>query len=433
MRSTGNRKTFRKEEAFLVAVGVGFVVTLCSLFLFSGFNGLIVAPLGGIEGWMQATFGDALYGNLWSLWTAQLSLTFLSISVLSILSDRDHVIYWKDLVEERLLSPRFGCFAAYTYYSITAAVVSFVGVFFCCATLFLLSFLTNVVVLILLTDSILDVYFSKEKHMRKMRAQLVAAYHQSFQSKHEKRNCAEFIEIMDAFSIQIQRQKMDARYMREVFELMYSNIYLFDTDNTAVQTAVQEVVRSCVQTGALDLRSFAAVVATAEDWTKRMTDGEGTVAYTADWLFWCAASEVWLESEAFGQVHSHSIDIDRLTDLEKLLNRRLRALLICIEKDVLPADWHDYNWPQSRIIYLAKALFGCYVSIYGKRLDRNYRACADGLPAYDQNVIKYFPQDPDLLGKLVAIVDGYGDLRLYLHEYCPQVWDAFRSLMKTTK
>ena len=99
MRSTGNRKTFRKEEAFLVAVGVGFVVTLCSLFLLSGFNGLIVAPLGGIEGWMQATFGDALYGNLWSLWTAQLSLTFLSISVLSILSDRDHVIYWKDLVE----------------------------------------------------------------------------------------------------------------------------------------------------------------------------------------------------------------------------------------------------------------------------------------------------------------------------------------------
>jgi hypothetical protein len=269
--------------------------------------------------------------------------------------------------------------------------------------------------------------------MRKMRAQLVAAYHQSFQTKHEKRNCAEFIEIMDAFSVQIQRQKLDARYMREVFELMYSNIYLFDTDNTAVQTAVQEVVRSCVQTGALDLRSFAAVVATAEDWTKRMTDGEGTVAYTADWLFWCAASEVWLESEAFGHVHSHSIDIDRLTDLEKLLNRRLRALLICIEKDVLPADWHDYNWPQSRIIYLAKALFGCYVAIYGKRLDRNYRACADGLPAYDQNVIKYFPQDSDLLGKLVAIVDSYGDLHLYLHEYCPQVWDAFRSLMKTTE
>lgn len=430
------RKKFKKTEALLVTAVVSVVLTLVCLYLFSGFGGLTKAPLCIVEDGIKDIFGGALRNELWSLWAAQLSLTFLSISVLSVLSDKDHIIYWKDLVEERLLRPRFRCFAAYTYYSIAVAIVSFVGVIFHCATLFLLAFVINIAILILLTDSILDVYFSKEKHTQKMREQLRNAYKQAFQVEKAKRNSAVYDEIMDDLSTQIQRQKDDTQYMREIFELIYNNVELFDTTNTSVHEVMYSHFN--IQNGILDLRPFEKVVSTAEGWAQQVKSGKTDTVYTADWLFWCAASETWLGTECFANIHSHSINIEPLLALEELLNRRLKALICCEQAMVsgkgdepctLSDESNANGWTKERYFNLVRALFGCYVAIYGKRLDRYYKECAANITPYDENVHKNFPKDKELLGQLTWVIQQYNDLQTYLYPYCRKVHERFTSLI----
>ena len=430
------QKTFRKNETLLYSIALGCIITVVFLWLFSGFNNLLSAPLGSVETYMKGLLGSDSRSVLWSLLSAQLSLTFISISVLSILSDKDHVIYWKDLVEERLLSPRFCCFAAFTYYSETAAVISCIAVFGNCSSLFFFSFVVNLIVLILLTDSILDVYFSKEKHCRKMKKELREAYEAAFKAPYKSRNDAHYNKIMEEFSIQIQRHREDAQYMRQAFELIYNNIELFDTTNHPVQEVMQYQFN---KTGPnIDLHPFRTVLAQAEAWKDRMKSGEKNVIYTADWLFWTAAVEKWKETECFSSVHSHSIQIKTLMELESILNRRLRALIECEKMLVQEEDRQDFTlpensrseiyWVKDKYFYLLQALFGGYVALYARRLEQYHDEVKAGKIPWDQNVHKYFPKDAALLSQLVTVMSAYNDINTHLHTYGPDVINRFLSL-----
>lgn len=112
-------------------------------------------------------------GDLFGYYTAQLSLTFISISVMGVLSDNGVLIYWINASEERLIKPTFTSFAAYTYYSIGATIGAGVAVFAGLAPTFFAFFVVNILVLILLTSSMIDVYFGKEKTKKKLRDRLI--------------------------------------------------------------------------------------------------------------------------------------------------------------------------------------------------------------------------------------------------------------------
>lgn len=431
-------KNFNKREILMFLLIIGTLVTLSFLWLFTGFSGAVSAPLSNVETYVKSLFGDEVINNIWALLAAQLSLTFISISVLSILSDKDHVIYWKDLVDQRLLSPRFCCFAAYTYYSITAAIISCVAVLFSCTVLFLFAFTVNLVVLILLTDSILDVYFSKEKHCKQMENELKEAYRKAFQVNYADRNEEPYNKIMDDFATQIQRHKEDALYMRQVFELIYNNIELFDTTNTSVQEVMYH--QFGLNKGSIDLRPFRTVVEQAEQWTERVENGEQTVIYTADWLFWTTAVDHWKESECFFGIHSHSVNMAHLIELESLLERRLEALLRCekalapekAQQDfVLAAESNSKSrWVQDKYFYLLQALFGGYVALYAKRLNQYYSDKQTGKTPYDENVNKYFGTRPSALAQLVEVIKEYNDIDSHLYKYSDEVKARFLSLIK---
>lgn len=430
------QKVFHKVETLLYTIVVGSIITIVFLWLFSGFNNLIDAPFAGVEEYLNGLLGSDSRAVFWSLFAAQLSLTFISISVLSILSDKDHVIYWKDLVEERLLSPRFCCFAAFTYYSEAAAVISCIAVFCACSTLFFFSFVVNMIVLILLTDSILDVYFSKQKHCARMKKELKEAYAAAFKVPYDERRDAHYNKIMADFSIQIQRHREDALYMRQAFELIYNNIELFDTTNYPVQEVMQYQFGKSGSN--IDLHPFETVVAKAEEWAEQMKRGEENVIYTADWLFWTTAVENWKSTECFSSVHSHSIQIRTLIELEKVLNRRLRALIECekmlVQQDqrqnfTLPARSEAKSWwVYDKYFYLLQALFGGYVALYAKRLDQYYGEIHAIKTPYDKNVSKNFPQDPALLSQLVKVIADYNDINTHLHMYSKEVANRFLSL-----
>ncbi|MBR2310866.1 MAG: hypothetical protein IKA47_10115 [Oscillospiraceae bacterium] len=123
-------------------------------------------------------------GDLFGYYTAQLSLTFISISVMGVLSDNGVLIYWINASEERLIKPTFTSFAAYTYYSIGATIGAGVAVFAGLAPTFFAFFVVNILVLILLTSSMIDVYFGKEKTKKKLRDRLIKDFYY-FRKKQE--------------------------------------------------------------------------------------------------------------------------------------------------------------------------------------------------------------------------------------------------------
>lgn len=150
-----------KQHKFVrVSVITAFILLCAAYFLCS-------APFA-IFPFVEEGLENLVGKELFSFYTAQLSLTFISISVLSVLSEKNVIIYWENVAESKLIKPVFGCFAAFTCYSIVANICSAIGVFLSSVTVFTLFFMINVVVLILLTHSIIDVYYGKDSKKDKL-------------------------------------------------------------------------------------------------------------------------------------------------------------------------------------------------------------------------------------------------------------------------
>lgn len=101
-----------------------------------------------------------------------LSLTFITISISSILSDRSITIYWKNVSEERLIRPLFGCFYAYTTYSFVLSLAVTISFVLKEHLLEFAYFLMNIVVLILLSCKMIDIYYNRDQKKIKYRQEL---------------------------------------------------------------------------------------------------------------------------------------------------------------------------------------------------------------------------------------------------------------------
>ena len=131
----------------------------------------------GLTLWVPEMWGFSmpvvqLEGDLFGYYGAQLSLTFITISVMSVLSDKSMVVYWENIAEARLIRPVFGSFAAYTAYSITATVGSGISVILHNHLGFLVFFVANILILIMLTWAMVDVYFGREDKKRRLEQEL---------------------------------------------------------------------------------------------------------------------------------------------------------------------------------------------------------------------------------------------------------------------
>lgn len=100
--------------------------------------------------------------NIVSIYLAQLSLTFISISVMSMLSDDSITIYWENIAKRKLVFPIWSSFFAYTAYSMASLAIGGIATIFNYYILFVFAFIFDVVCLGKLTFSMLDVYFGTE-------------------------------------------------------------------------------------------------------------------------------------------------------------------------------------------------------------------------------------------------------------------------------
>ena len=158
----------KRNKFLLMALCTFALLLLAGVFLFY----LEGAPLHCVETWLAQRVGT----DLFSYYTAQLSLTFITISVMTVLSEKNVIIYWENIAESRLIKPTFGCFAAFSWYSIISNIGAAIGVFLRSCTVFTVFFATNILVLILLTNAIIDVYYGKDSKKKQLVKQLIRDY-----------------------------------------------------------------------------------------------------------------------------------------------------------------------------------------------------------------------------------------------------------------
>lgn len=188
-----------KKGSILLATAAGCVFLVACCF---------EPSLAAVSDLVAQRFAGA---DLFSYYTAQLSLTFISISVMSVLSDKSVIIYWANVSEDRLIKPMFSCFAAYTYYSLGATIGAGLGVILNDPFMFGLFFAVNVGVLILLTVSMIDVYYGRDTKKKKLAKTLVPdpAHKTAYENK---------ILGLEQNMLRAADEK-DMAFLQEVFEL----------------------------------------------------------------------------------------------------------------------------------------------------------------------------------------------------------------------
>ena len=166
-----------REGKMLKVVLTAFII---SIGLYLGLSKLGVYFPQIIQ-YMVDVFDGDYKTNMVEFYLTQLSLTFITITVISALSDNGNIIYWENIAEKKLISPTWTCFLAYTCYSFITIFFTTVALFFDGhnALCFFVFFGINVIVLIMLTMNMVDVYYNREEKKKNLRKMFIKCAHKA--------------------------------------------------------------------------------------------------------------------------------------------------------------------------------------------------------------------------------------------------------------
>ena len=188
-------------------------------------------------------------------YAAILSLTFISISVMGVLSDKTVIIYWENVAESKLIKPVLFSFAAYTYYSIGATMGAGLCLVLGKSIAFIVFFTINLLAIIALTFTMVDVYYDRGGKKKKLIKELQEDVSDYFWLSEESEQEEHYInpETGEAYTAQeitdkevgknryqdkmmLLRQNIrqakdehNLTYLKEVYELYQNHINCFNT------------------------------------------------------------------------------------------------------------------------------------------------------------------------------------------------------------
>ncbi len=116
-----------------------------------------------INGYEKYLFSFSQINDLWNtridLFLAQLSTTFITVSLLSVLSDKHRYYLWVDLVEKALIEPRNASFLDLSIYAFISLGVNITSLLFNYPVVFFLFFCLGLLSLTYLSFKMIRIYF----------------------------------------------------------------------------------------------------------------------------------------------------------------------------------------------------------------------------------------------------------------------------------
>lgn len=178
---------------------------------------------------------DLLGLNIEDMLYTQISITFIVITLTSILSSNVKIVYWMDKVELELINPVFTSFSAYTMYIFACLTMSFVWTLYAKEYVWL-SFLLSIVVMSFLTLKMVNVYFGSNKVKQKME------WYFEWQKKNAKQEYEETLNKMIYITVKYSTENdihsffenMDFLYKHGEFETMHDVIKLTGANNIVI-------------------------------------------------------------------------------------------------------------------------------------------------------------------------------------------------------
>ena len=116
----------------------------------------------------------------------QYTITFLIISLLSLLSGKHEYIYWIDILEYKIILPSHRNFISLTIYSFLSMLAGTLAYFMCDRLLVLEFFIYDVTILIILTFKMVGVYFGKAKIQQKLYNEIIKDVKHYINTKEDK-------------------------------------------------------------------------------------------------------------------------------------------------------------------------------------------------------------------------------------------------------
>lgn len=99
---------------------------------------------------------------------AQYQLTFLIVSIITILGNKDEVLLWEDLIQKILVTPRFRNLIDLTIYSFILLAIETIAFITSQYLLVMICFGMTAVILIIMILKVLRIYFGRNVFMEKM-------------------------------------------------------------------------------------------------------------------------------------------------------------------------------------------------------------------------------------------------------------------------
>ena len=123
--------------------------------------------------------------NIFAAYLSQISLTFIVVSIITVLSDKTRNLYWVNLVEYKLVEPRGRGFRDFVNYSFIVLVFSTFGIVADYKILFYTSFIINIILLFFLTKSVLGIYFDVNRIKKELEKNYEKSGNSNIQEKKE--------------------------------------------------------------------------------------------------------------------------------------------------------------------------------------------------------------------------------------------------------
>lgn len=175
----------------------------------------------------------------------QYTITFLIVSLLSLLSGSDEYVYWVDVLEQKIISPKHLNFTSMSVYAFIFMFAGTVAFFIENNILVLIFFILDVILLVFLTFRMTSVYFGKERLRQNLYSKLekeIKAY--LYEPDEEKRQqivdklnsvyenatkLAEKKQFGEVFETDFQllvkiSEIMDEKFDNDLVKILYGNI-----------------------------------------------------------------------------------------------------------------------------------------------------------------------------------------------------------------
>lgn len=147
---------------------VSFIITFVFIILFYFHEKLLSPTINEFLTRIITEFFEVEQDSARNFYLTQVSTSFIVITIMNVLSDKTNTLYWDDIVESKLVHPPYRNIKSFMRYSFLALLISTLGLISHKTYIVSLSFGINVIILVVLSYKMLDIYFNRERNRQKL-------------------------------------------------------------------------------------------------------------------------------------------------------------------------------------------------------------------------------------------------------------------------